>query len=113
MNRSNVVRIGVVPLATLAFSLVAAGCGDDSEDTSAAASSTQSTPLMIKDFAFSPNPYQAKVGDTVMIMNADDTDHTATAEDGSFDTGSFTGAGAIKYKCDIHNYMTGVIQVSE
>ena len=57
-----------------------------------------------------------------MVANEDGTNHSMTADDGSFDTtifssGSkpitFTKAGEIKVHCEIHNFMTGVIQVTE
>ena len=53
-------------------------------------------------------------------MNADGAAHTLTADDGSFDTGNLDGGasatitidapGRYAYFCDIHNYMTGVIE---
>jgi plastocyanin len=63
---------------------------------------------------------KVKVGQVVTVTNADNTDHTATADDGSFDTGRFSDGtrtiklsrpGRLAYHCSIHDYMRGVIQV--
>jgi LPXTG-motif cell wall-anchored protein len=71
-----------------------------------------SATVVIKDFAFKPTPVTVNVGDTVTWRNDDSTVHTATADDGSFDTGSlsqgqtgqfrFTKAGTFKYHCIPH-----------
>jgi plastocyanin len=113
--------------------VAAAGCGSStnpggtSPQTTAASATTAGSPaasgptLTIKSFTFSPNPLKAKVGDTVTVTNLDGTNHTVTALDGSFDTGPFssgsktfqlTKAGTFNFHCNIHNFMTGVIQVS-
>ena len=77
--------------------------------------------LTIKNFSFQPNPLQAKVGDTITVTNEDNTNHTVTADDHSFDTDKFsTGsktftlahAGTVTYHCNVHNFMTGTIQVT-
>jgi plastocyanin len=77
--------------------------------------------ISIKDFKFSPTPLNAKVGDTITVTNEDDTDHELKADDGSFDAGRYakgsgtitvTKAGTFAYHCDVHDYMTGVIQVA-
>jgi plastocyanin len=89
-------------------------------------SATSSAPagpraITIDSFVYAPNPVAAKVGDTIVVTNNDGTDHTATADDQSFDTEAFasgmrtitvTHAGTITYHCDIHNFMTGAIQVT-
>jgi plastocyanin len=133
MNRSRVGRIGASVGAIVLFGVAATGCGDDGKSTPASATTPATMPasaagasggapgaLMIKDFKFTPEPMKAKVGDTITVTNADDTNHTATADDKSFDTQSFMGektftvskAGTIKYHCAIHTYMTGTIEVA-
>lgn len=63
--------------------------------------------------SFSPSRVEIKVGDSVQWKNEDDTTHTATARDGSFDTGNiaagnvskvivFSKEGAFAYRCTIH-----------
>ena len=78
--------------------------------------------ITIKDFKFNPTPLNAKVGDTITVTNQDGTDHELKANDGgAFDAGRFsngsktftvTKAGTFAYHCDVHDYMTGVIQVA-
>jgi plastocyanin len=74
--------------------------------------------------AYSPNPASVSGGSTVTWNNIDDTPHTATADDGSFDTGIINGgasgsalisastaARTIPYHCNVHPEMRGTIQV--
>jgi plastocyanin len=75
----------------------------------------------IADFAFSPASITINVGDRVTWTNSDAVDHTATASNGSFDTGNigqgesasvrFTQAGTYRYICTPHPSMTGTIRV--
>ena len=75
----------------------------------------------IKDFAFKPAIVTIHVGDTVRFVNDDDEAHTATANDGSFDSKgldthdrwqfTFTKAGTFAYICSLHPYMKGKIVV--
>ncbi|MBA2382722.1 MAG: cupredoxin family copper-binding protein, partial [Chloroflexi bacterium] len=77
----------------------------------------------IASFAFSPSSFTANVGDTVTWTNADAANHTASADDGSFDTGTISTndsksvtlstAGTIAYHCRIHSAMTATIVVRE
>ena len=102
-----------------ALLLGAAGCGDD--DTPSASGGDGRT-ITIREFDYSPRDIQAKVGDTVTVVNADDVPHSVTAEDKAFDTGQFgketrtftvTKAGRFTYSCTVHPFMPkGVIQVS-
>jgi plastocyanin len=75
----------------------------------------------IAGFAFSPQSITVAVGDTVTWSNADAQNHTATADDASFDTGAIAGgtsksvtfetAGTFGYHCKIHPAMTATIVV--
>lgn len=75
----------------------------------------------IRDFAFSPRTVEIRVGDTVRWTNRDSVAHTATARNGSFDTGllaegetgsvRFTAAGRYGYVCTPHPGMTGTVVV--
>lgn len=82
----------------------------------------QEVPVDIRDFAFSPNPVEIAVGDTVTWTNQDEVPHTATAEDrgvlqsGTISPGSsfsqtFETAGEFPYFCEFHPNMTGTIVV--
>jgi plastocyanin len=94
-------------LAILAF-LTAACSGSDDGGTTAGAKT-----VTISNFEFAPDTLEVKVGDTITVDNKDQTEHTVTARDKSFDTGSFTGtktftvskAGAFEYICEIHPFM--------
>jgi plastocyanin len=73
--------------------------------------------VTIKDFKFSPQPVQAKVGDVVAWKNDDTAAHTATMDAGTCDTDQiapgatamlvFTAPGTYAYHCTIHPAMTG------
>jgi plastocyanin len=77
--------------------------------------------VTIKNFAFSPATVTVTKGDTVTWTNQDSAPHTATAKDGSFDTGNlkkgasgshkFTKTGSFAYICAIHPNMTAKIVV--
>lgn len=94
-----------------ALALLAAACGGsgDGGDSPAAGART----VTISNFEFSPDTIEARVGDTITVDNRDQTEHTLTARDKSFDTGSFTGtktftvtrAGTFEYFCEIHPFM--------
>jgi len=75
----------------------------------------------ISDYKFSPATITVHVGDTITWTNDGPTDHTATANDHSFDTGvlkkgqsashTFTQAGTFAYICSIHPFMHGTVVV--
>lgn len=82
----------------------------------------------MKDFKFNPVTITINVGDTIVWPNSDAAGHTATADDGSWDTGdipagasssmTFTKAGTIPYYCRYHGSpggkgMAGTIIVNE
>lgn len=77
--------------------------------------------VSIRDFAFSPRTVEIRVGDRVTWTNRDAVEHTATARNGSFDTGSlgegesgsvrFNVAGTYRYVCTPHPSMTGTVVV--
>jgi LPXTG-motif cell wall-anchored protein len=76
----------------------------------------------ISDFQFSPASITIHVGDTVSWTNNGPSPHTATADGGSFDTGTlqkgqsgshtFTQAGTFTYFCRIHPFMHGTVVVA-
>jgi plastocyanin len=121
---------------TLAFS--ACGGGDDDSSTesvsapdttsessgSAAAHSGEarrSDKVEIVEFTYDPDPVIVQTGGKVTWLNEDTAPHTATADDGSFDTGtlergklkseSFKQAGTFTYFCQIHPTMHGTVEV--
>lgn len=127
-----------------ALGLVA--CGDDNSDTTVTtedttptteAESTQpeeggnaptssgdavrSAKVEIAEFTYQPDPVTIEEGGKVTWINRDSAPHTATAEDGSFDTGTleegklksetFKEPGTYAYVCSIHPSMHGTIEV--
>jgi plastocyanin len=128
-------------LVAMAFGLSACGGGDDSDTSTVTESAETSTDgqsanapapsgaapraakVEIADFAYDPDPVTVQVGGKVIWLNHDAARHTATAEDGSFDTGAleegklksetFKQAGTYGYICEVHPDMHGVVEVLE
>jgi plastocyanin len=81
----------------------------------------RSQKVEIVDYAYDPDPVTIEEGGKVIWKNEDSVAHTATAEDGSFDTGTidpgkiksetFKEAGTYEYICSIHPTMHGTIEV--
>jgi LPXTG-motif cell wall-anchored protein len=77
--------------------------------------------VTMKDFSFGPSSVTVNVGESVTWTNNGPTRHSATANDGSFDTGllpkgksashSFGKAGTFAYVCSIHPNMNGTVRV--
>ncbi|MBA3413830.1 MAG: cupredoxin domain-containing protein [Chloroflexia bacterium] len=77
--------------------------------------------VAIVDFAFEPTRLEVAAGTTVTWTNRGAAPHTATADDGTFDTGqldagstasvAFDTAGTYAYACLFHPEMTGVVVV--
>lgn len=77
--------------------------------------------VQIKRFKFEPNELEIRVGDKVQWTNEDSAPHTATALDGTWDTGEITKGqtqeitfdqpGDYAYFCAFHRHMTGRIVV--
>ena len=124
-----------------------AACGDDDGDDTGAVTTTEtgatteagddsaaggnapapsgdaarSEKVEIEDFAYYPDPVTIEEGGKVIWQNEDSAPHTATAEDGSFDTGtleegklkseSFKEPGTYPYICSIHPDMKGSVEV--
>lgn len=77
----------------------------------------------ISGFAYDPNPMTIHVGETVGWTNSDTVNHTASADDGSWTSGSlqqgetsngvrFDAVGTFPYHCAIHASMHGTIVVT-
>jgi plastocyanin len=131
-------------LATAAAALALAGCGgssDSSTTTKASNSPPKATKTStttggtaapagagqaavkvdIKDFKFNPPDVNVKKGGTITWTNSDSADHTATADDKSFDTGTlhqgaskrdtFDKPGTYSYTCLFHPFMKGRVVV--
>lgn len=142
------IRKGLIPvLIALTFALVACG-GNGGDETGASAETTTTTTtapeqsvngsgnapapsgeaprsekVEIVGFSYDPDPVTIQAGGKVIWINQDSAPHTATADDGSFDTGtieegklgseSFKQPGTYPYHCTIHPSMHGTIEVVE
>jgi plastocyanin len=79
--------------------------------------------VQIVEFSYEPDPVVIQVGGKVTWQNEDTAPHTATADDGSFDTGTiekdklgsatFKEPGTFTYHCEIHPTMHGTVEVVE
>jgi len=127
-------------LILLAFALVA--CGDSGDSSSTEGNETsdmtsepsgngpapsgeavRAAKVKIVEFTYGPDPVTVQVGGKVIWQNEDTAPHTATADDGSFDTGTlergkiksetFKQAGTYPYFCEIHPTMHGTVEVVE
>jgi plastocyanin len=129
--------------ALVLLALALSACGDDEDSTepatptetatettdaggSAPATSgeaSRSEKVKIVEFAYQPDPVTVAVGGKVIWQNQDAAPHTATADDGSFDTGTieqgklgsetFKQTGTYPYFCEIHPDMRGSVEVVE
>ena len=83
----------------------------------------KSEKVEIVEFTYQPDPVVVQTGGKVIWQNQDTAPHTATADDGSFDTGTiekgklgsatFKEAGTFTYFCEIHPTMKGTVEVVE
>jgi plastocyanin len=130
--------------ALVALSLGLGACGSSGSDSPSEAEtapagqesgeSTESEPapsgeaaksekVQIVEFSYEPEPVVVQVGGKVTWQNEDTAPHTATADDGSFDTGTiengklgsatFKEPGTFTYHCEIHPTMHGTVEVVE
>jgi len=75
--------------------------------------------VSIKGMKFDPPALEVAVGDTITFTNEDGAPHTATADDGAFDTGrlnrgesatvTIEAAGEHAYNCLVHPSMKGTV----
>lgn len=115
-RRASPVRHGPVNLARAA--------GTSKRETSIRVQSAHAASdpgVTIADFQFTPSSTTVHVGDTVTWTNNGPSSHTATARDGSFDSGilkkgesashAFTRPGTYAFYCKIHPFMHSTIIV--
>lgn len=89
--------------------------------TASAASHAAPVTVAIEGFAFAPATVEVTKGHAVIWTNADGARHSATADDGSFDTGllkrgesgevQFDKPGTYTYFCKAHRNMKGTVIV--
>ena len=109
--------------ASAAASAAPSAAGGAAACAAAAAGAAPTVKVTIKDFAFSPDPVTAKVGDVIGWTNSDPVAHTVTLDDNTCTTDPiatgqtgalvFTAAGTYTYHCSIHPAkMKGTITVT-
>lgn len=125
----------VALFALVLLSLAFVACGDSDDDGGGAtvtigggveggdSAGSGIEDVEIVEFAYQPEPVVVEVGGEVAWTNEDSAPHTATADDGSFDTGTldknkksvigFAEAGTFPYFCEIHPTMHGTVEVVE
>jgi plastocyanin len=144
---SSVVPRPILLVGLLACAVVLAACGGSTSTPAASAAASAAGPseaapteaapseaapseapaagggdaVTIKNFAFGPASLSVVAGSTVTWTNDDSAAHTATADDGSFDSSSiapgstfsqtFDAAGMFAYHCSIHPDMKATIEV--
>ncbi|MGV1049300.1 MAG: cupredoxin domain-containing protein [Solirubrobacterales bacterium] len=136
-------RLKAALAATLVgVAILFTACGGDSGDSSsgdrsaatsrAETSASEPAPsgeaaraekVEIVEFTYDPDPVVVQVGGKVTWINQDEAPHTATADDGSFDTGTleqgklksetFKQPGSFTYFCEVHPTMHGTVEVVE
>lgn len=124
MRRFVVVVAGLFALALGAGSFVTAQDATPGATpmASPAASPGAGTPIEIRNFAFNPPTINVPVGGSLTWTNYDAVPHTATADDGSFNSNpltsdtqhysyTFATAGSFPYVCVFHPYMKGTVVV--
>jgi len=77
--------------------------------------------IVIQNYAYHPANLTVRAGTTITVVNRDMTQHTLTANDGAFDTGTLQPGqtkrltlrrpGTFPYHCQFHAFMTGTIRV--
>ncbi|HTD32154.1 MAG TPA: cupredoxin family copper-binding protein [Candidatus Elarobacter sp.] len=104
---------------------IALGGGVAFAQTSSPAPSAAPSPapavVHIKNFAYAPETVTIRPGQSVRFVEDDETPHTVTASDGSFDSGNldkgkswthvFPKEGTFAYFCAYHTYMKGKVVV--
>ncbi|TMM12797.1 MAG: LPXTG cell wall anchor domain-containing protein [Actinobacteria bacterium] len=95
--------------------------GRTAASTIAPLHAASSSSVSIHDFKFNPSSITIHVGDTVTWTNQDSQQHTATATDGTFNTGTlnhgdvgrftFPRAGTFNYTCKFHPFMKASVTV--
>jgi plastocyanin len=91
--------------------------------SSGSANVAQTNKVDIQGFTFSPVQIKVKKGDAITFTNKDSMQHSATANDGSFDTGlmsngesraiTFNTTGTVNYHCKLHTSMQATVIVEE
>ena len=113
---------GLLVLTVVLSAAVSCSKDDDDDDNNNGGNNNGSRTVNIQNFAFSPATITVTAGTTVTWKNLDEDAHTATSNDGVFDSGSiltndtysytFDVAGTFEYHCTPHPQMTATVVVN-
>ncbi len=114
-------------VAAVGFSVAVWGCGNNSYSNPTGynppppSKNNQPNTVVISGYAFSPASITVAKGTTITWQNNDPVVHTATADNGSWDTGAiaagasktatFASTGTFTYHCTQHPMMTATVVV--
>ncbi len=113
-------------IAGIAAAIAVNGCNGSGYSPYGASSSvtpakTAPNTVVIANFAFGPSSMTVAKGTTVTWQNNDNVAHTATSNNGTWDTGTinpgsssslkFDSAGTWAYHCAVHPMMTATLVV--
>jgi plastocyanin len=123
-QRRRIAIVGIVALALVALSLVAASCGGGTSGGSETTTTAPSTggggaEVVMKDMTFDPATVTIKTGKSVTWTNEDSVTHTVAGDNGEFQSGdlangvtfsfTFDTSGTYTYHCSIHPSMKGTV----
>jgi plastocyanin len=117
-----IILLITVALALVATLFVVSVAGAQKQPTASPAQKQPTRTVVIKDFRFSPAKITVKPGTRVTWVNKDKAPHTATAKNGTFNSGelrkgqrysrTFKKAGKkYAYFCELHPFMRGSVTV--
>jgi plastocyanin len=113
-------------VALVSISALTAACGGSSSSPTTPSPGTGSGSLVtvfITNSVYSPNPLTVNVGQSVNWKNNDSIEHTATFDNGMYESGNIPALsahdnplpmntkGTFRFHCRIHAGMTGTIVV--
>ena len=105
-----------------AFSAMTVMAAIPADAAGTAVDMTEGSPNDASTWKFAPPDISVRAGTAVVWTNKGRQPHTASAEDGSFDSGTmksgavwehrFDAPGEYRYLCTFHPQMTGVVRVT-
>jgi plastocyanin len=109
-----------VLVAVIALALAHSGSSSSTTARPAGVQSGQVS-VAIDNFSYTPSNLTVKVGSTITVTNKESVEHTLSADDGSFNTGTFnngqsahfrlTKPGVYSFHCEFHAFMKGSVKV--
>ena len=115
-------RLVVLLVVPVVAAIAAGATFAFSSSSSVSAAGRSGNRVEIQNFSFHPPAITVAPGTKVNVTNTDQTTHTFSAVNGSFDSSGINGGtsvtitapttpGTYAYRCNIHQYMHGVLTV--